>query len=106
MSEQAIVNSESATITEMEFIKLCDDIYADRRQIYAFNPNMSHGDALLWMLTGCLISLLSIPDDEQPSADDSSSARTDPYGAAIREIIRKHAQPPFDPQPYLASLLK
>jgi hypothetical protein len=105
MSEQATVNSESASITEMEFIKLCDDIYADRKQIYEFNPNMSHMEALLWMLTGCLISLLDITDNEQPGADDSS-AKTDPYGAAIREIIRQRAQPPFDPQPYLSRLLK
>ncbi len=104
MSEQTVVNSESASITESEFIKICDDIYADRWQIYEFNPHMKRGEALLWMLAGCLISLLSIPVNELTSADDS--AGTDPYGQAIGDILRRRAQPPFDPQPHLFRLLK
>lgn len=105
MSEQAEVNSESASITEAEFVKLCDDIYADRHQIYEFNQNMTHADALLWMLTGCLISLLNVSFDEEPSTEDNS-AGADSYGQAIRAIIRQRAQPSFDPQPHIIKLLK
>jgi hypothetical protein len=104
MSEQAVVNSELNTISEAEFIKLCDDIYADRWQIYEFNPNASHREALLWMLTGCLISLLDASVSEQTSADDYRSA--DPYSQAIREMLENRTQPHFDPHPHLARLLK
>lgn len=104
MSEQPIANSDSEihTISETEFIKLCDDVYADRRQIYEFNPNASRREALLWMLTGCLITLLSIPASEQPNADGHSNA--DPYLDAVREILHNRMQPPFDPQRHLAEL--
>lgn len=105
MFEQTAANSEmQATISEAEFIKLCDDIYADRRQIYQFHPHAGKREALLWMLTGCLISLLSIHLHEQPDGQDSSSA--DPYTAAIREILHNRMRPPFDPQAHLAELSK
>jgi hypothetical protein len=90
-----------ATISEAEFVKLCDDLYVDRQQIYRFNPNTSRREALLWMLLGCLISLLSISDTEQPSLNSSSA---DPYGQAVREILLGRTQPPFDPQAHLAEL--
>ena len=104
MPEPTLANSERSTISETEFVKLCDDIYADRQQIYQFNPNASRREALLWMLTGCLISLLSIPILEQPGTYGASSA--DPYGDAINEILQKHMHPPFDPQTHLAALSK
>jgi hypothetical protein len=91
-----------STISEKDFKKLCDDIYADRFQIYEFNPNVSRREALLWMLLGCLVSLLSIPIHEQPSVYGGSSA--DPYGDAIREVVLAHAQPGFDPSEYLIEL--
>lgn len=91
-----------STISEKDFKKLCDDIYADRFEIYEFNPNVSRREALLWMLLGCLVSLLSIPILEQPSVYGGSSA--DPYGDAIREVVLAHAQPGFDPGEYLLEL--
>lgn len=90
------------TISEKDFKKLCEDIYADRFQIYEFNPNVSRREALLWMLLGCLVSLLSIPILEQPSVYGGSSA--DPYGDAIREVVIAHTQPNFDPSDYLLEL--
>ena len=92
-----------STITEAEFQQLCADIYTDRRQIYAFNPSMSRRDALLWMLTGSLLSLLSIPILEQPSTYGSSP---DPFGDAIREILLRHARPAFDPQKHIDELTR
>ena len=90
------------TISEMEFKRLCDDIYADRRQVYAFNPNVSRREALAWMLLGCLVSLLSIPILEQPSVYRGASS--DPYGDAIREVLKDHTEPAFDPEIYLLEL--
>ena len=92
----------SNTISEQEFKKLCDDAYADRFQIYAFNPNVSRREALLWMILGCLLSLLSVPILEQPSAYGSTS--DDPYGDAIREVLKDRMRPNFDPQTYLGEL--
>lgn len=97
-------DSVVTTISEAEFIKLCDDIYADRQQLYEFNPSASKRDALLWMLLGCLLSLLSVSPAEQSSADDKQSA--DPYGDAISEILRTRMKPYFNPQTYLAELSK
>ncbi|MBA3768282.1 MAG: hypothetical protein H0W99_15155 [Acidobacteria bacterium] len=90
------------TISELEFKRLCDDIYADRRQVYAFNPNVSRREALLWMLLGCLVSLLSIPILEQPSVYGGVSS--DPYGDAVCEVLKDHTQPAFDPGIYLLEL--
>jgi hypothetical protein len=91
-----------STITEEEFRKLCDDIYADRQQVYAFNPNVSRREALLWMLLGCLVSLLSIPILEQPGVYGGSSP--DPYGDAICEVLQDHTETAFDPRAYLLEL--
>ncbi|HEX8144786.1 MAG TPA: hypothetical protein VF553_19610 [Pyrinomonadaceae bacterium] len=91
-----------STISEQEFKKLCADIYADRFQIYAYNPNVSRKEALLWMMLGCLVSLLSIPILEQPSAYGGASE--DPYGDAILEVLKARMEPDFDPQAYLDEL--
>jgi hypothetical protein len=90
------------TMTEQEFEKLCEDVYAEREEIYPLIPNLSRRDALLWMLLGSLVSLLSVPVEEQPDVDDS--ATSDPYGDAIIELLRHRTRPAFDPQIYLAKL--
>ncbi|HEV7860820.1 MAG TPA: hypothetical protein VGO91_19525 [Pyrinomonadaceae bacterium] len=89
-------------MTAQEFEKLCRDIYADRRQIYSFNPNVSHREALLWMLLGCLVSLLSVPILDQPSVYGGS--RTDPYADAICELLKPRMNPAFNPRIYLDEL--
>ncbi|HEY0004499.1 MAG TPA: hypothetical protein VGB17_06780 [Pyrinomonadaceae bacterium] len=93
-----------ATISEQEFKKLCDDIYLDRHQVYGFVPGFGRGEALLWMLLGCLLSLLSVPPSEQPSEGEAASP--DPYGDAIRELLRQRMSPPFDPHLYLSELAR
>jgi hypothetical protein len=92
----------TTTISEQEFRKLCDDIYADRFQIYAYNPNVSRREALMWMLLGCLVTLLSIPILEQPSAYGGTS--DDPYGDAVCEVLQNRMERDFDPQIYLDEL--
>lgn len=86
------------TISEREFKKLCEDIFRDRREIYAFNPNMSRRDALLWMLAGCLVSLLSVSAAEEPRAGS--------YAEAVMELVEQRAAPAFDPQIYLDELME
>jgi hypothetical protein len=90
------------TIGEPEFKKLCDDIFADRREIYAFNPNMSRREALLWMLAGCLVNLLSVPAAEQPGAFGAETS--DPYGDAVLLLLERRSVPAFDPKIYLTEL--
>ncbi|HEX8494322.1 MAG TPA: hypothetical protein VF658_15845 [Pyrinomonadaceae bacterium] len=104
MLKQAIIDAELPAISEAEFVKLCNDIYADRYQIYKFNPNASRREALLWMLLGCLISLLSLSDSDQQSVYEPSSL--DPYARAICEILQNRMRPPFDPRAHLAELSK
>ena len=90
------------TISEQEFKKLCDDIYLERGEICAFNPNMSRREALLWMLAGCLVSLLSVPVVEQPGASGASTS--DPYGDAVMQLLWERTSPVFDPKIYLTEL--
>lgn len=104
MFEQVAADSRANVISEQEFIKLCDDVYADRHQIYEFNPNVTRREAVMWMLLGCLLSLLSIPVTEQSNLFDNAS--TDIYTDALRKILQQHSHPPFDPQPHLAELSK
>ncbi|HEY0547256.1 MAG TPA: hypothetical protein VGC91_17890 [Pyrinomonadaceae bacterium] len=92
------------TISEQEFKKLCDDIFRDRREIYAFNPNMSRREALLWMLAGCLINLLSVSASEEPRAFGADASDT--YANAVVELLEKRAAPLFDPKIYLAELIE
>jgi hypothetical protein len=87
------------TITEYEFKTLCDRIYNERHEIYPLNPNVSRREAFLWMLLGTLVSFLSVPILEQPSVYNTSNS--DPYGAAVVELVRQRASPAFDPEIYL-----
>jgi hypothetical protein len=102
MCERDAADAEMTLISEMEFVKLCDELYADRHQIYEFNPNASRREALLWMLTGCLLSLLSVPVEEQSSLDNASSP--DPYADAISQLLENRMHPRFDPQAHLSEL--
>ncbi|HEX8176747.1 MAG TPA: hypothetical protein VF543_16770 [Pyrinomonadaceae bacterium] len=90
------------TISGEEFKRLCDDVYKDRFEIYEFNPAASRRDALLWMLLGCLISLLSITYEELEALTGVSGAED--YGDVIRKLLRERAEPFFDPGPYLEEL--
>ena len=93
------------TISEAEFEKLCDEIYRDRFEIYDFNPSATKREAVLWMLLGCLISLLSINDAKLQSLVDSSCAE-DPYGEAVCKLLRERGEPSFDPRPFVEELSK
>jgi hypothetical protein len=91
------------TISEDEFRRLCEDIYRDRSTIYGFRPDARRGEALLWMLLGCLISLLSLSDAElQTLLADASGA--DPYNDAVCALLQARARPGFDCRPHVERL--
>ncbi|HEX8746199.1 MAG TPA: hypothetical protein VF717_03310 [Pyrinomonadaceae bacterium] len=92
------------TISAGEFKRLCDEVYRDRQEIYEFNPAAGRRDALLWMLLGCLLSLLSVRDEELEALAGSSGAGD--YGEVIHKLLRERGAPPFDPGPYLEGLSK
>jgi hypothetical protein len=87
------------TISEEGFKKLCEEIYRDRSQIYGFNPGMAKDEALLWVLTGCLVSLLSLTGTELESLSRGSS-----YGDEICALLEGRTEPPFDARPYIDEL--
>lgn len=90
-------------ISREEFEKLCDEIYRDRLEIYEFNPGATRRDALLWMLLGCLISLLSINYEELEALTDSSGKD---YGDVVCQLLRERAEPTFDARPHVEELVK
>lgn len=83
---------------------MCEEIYADRDSIFSYVPGLSRRDALLWMLLGCLVSLLSVPEDEQPCVH--AGASEDPYGDAICGLLQRRAPTAFNPRPHLEKLSK
>jgi hypothetical protein len=54
------------------------------------------------MLLGSLVSLLSVPILEQPSVYISTNS--DPYAAAVIELVKQRARPDFDPSMYIKTL--
>ena len=92
------------TISESELKRVCAELYRDRFEIYAFNPGASHSDALLWMLMGCLISLLSVNEEELQTLFDSSGQIS--YADAVCLLLEGRTEPPFDPREVVEELTK
>lgn len=89
-------------ISEQEFTKICEDVYRDREQIYAYIPNINRADCLEWMILGCLITLLNIDETEQAGAFSESSGH--PYGDAIKKLLENRMTEPFDVGVHLKQL--
>ncbi len=100
--EQSIAAMGVETISESELRRVCDEIYRDRFEIYAFNPGASQSDALLWMLLGCLISLLSVEEEELQALFESSGQAS--YTDATCKLLEGRTAPPFDPRPVVEEL--
>jgi len=91
-----------ATIRETEFVRIVDGIAEDRDLIIRHNPIGTPDETLLWMLMSCLVSFLSLGDNETPCFTGRPDAET--YKEAIRFILRNQADPQFDPEPALDRL--
>jgi hypothetical protein len=70
-----------ATISESEFRRLCDGIYHDREVICRNNPIGTREETLLWMLMNCLVSYMSLTEQETPCFTGR------PDAAAYRDAI-------------------
>lgn len=93
-----------ATINEGEFLRIAQGVEEDRKVIIRHNPIGTPAETLLWMLMSCLVSYLSLSDNETPCFTGRPDADT--YKEAIRFILRNHAEPKFDPEATLDRLSK
>ena len=91
------------TISETEFVRICQQVYHDREQIYQFNPSVSHEEVLLWMLLACLINYLSLSEAETPCFPGAPDAEV--YRQAILHILQTGTKPLFDPAKYLNEMI-
>jgi len=91
-----------ATISENEFVRIVEGIEEDRDIIIRHNPIGTPAETLLWMLMSCLVSFLSLSDNETPCFTGRPDVET--YKEAIRFILRNQADPQFDPEPALDRL--
>ena len=91
-----------ATITESEFERIVEGIFADRETILKHNPIGTPPEILLWMLLSCLVSYLSLTDKETPCFTGRPDAGT--YREAISFILRGRKSTEFDETLYLDKL--
>ncbi len=89
-------------ITEREFARICEDIYAERELICRHNPIGTREETLLWMLLSCLIIYLSLPEIETPCFSGTPTAQL--YREAILFVLSKAKTEDFDAAPYLDKL--
>ena len=89
-------------ISESEFERIVEGIFADRDNILKHNPIGTPPEILLWMLMSCLVSYLSLDDKETPCFTGRPDAGT--YRDAISFILRGRKASEFDESPYLDKL--
>jgi hypothetical protein len=90
-------------MTEKEFRRIVEGIAADRDIILKHNPIGTASQTLLWMLLSCLVSYLSLSDEDTPCFAGTPDA--DAYRDAILFVLRDRMEPAFDAAPYLDSLI-
>jgi hypothetical protein len=91
-------------ISETRFAEICDGIRADREMILKHNPIGTDDEILLWMLLSCLISFLSLTDQETPCFTGVPDAKT--YRDAILFVLNGRRENDFDPKPYIDRMLE
>ena len=93
-----------AKISEGEFAKICEGIYADREAIFQHNPSGTREEVLLWMLLCCLNSYLSLTELENPCF--TGVPNEDTYRDAILFVLRDRRADDFDVGTYLDKLIE
>ena len=92
-----------ACISETRFAEICDGIRFDREIIIKHNPIGSDDEILLWMLLSCLISYLSLKDQETPCFTGVPDAKT--YRDAILFVLTGRTENGFLPEPHIDRML-
>ena len=93
---------QMAFISEAKFAEICEGIRADRKIIIKHNPIGTDEEVLLWMLLSCLISFLSLEENETPCFTGRPDAET--YRNAIRFVLDGRTEPGFDVDSYLCRM--
>ena len=88
-----------AFISEAKFAEICEGIRADREIIIKHNPLGTDEEILLWMLLSCLISFLSLEENETPCFTGRPDAET--YRNAVRFVLNGRVESTFDIDGYL-----
>jgi len=89
-------------ISEAEFARICAGIHSDRRIIRKHNPVGTEEETLFWMLLNCLVSYLSLSENETPCFTGMPNAET--YRQAILFILKARKTEDFDAEIYLNRL--
>lgn len=90
-------------ITESEFSRICSGISKDRDVIIRHNPIGTSDEILLWMLLSCLISYLSLSEQETPCFTGKPDAET--YRNTIIFVLKDRRAADFDVETHLQRLL-
>ena len=92
-----------ACISETKLAEICDGIREDRAVIIKHNPIGTDEEVLLWMLLGCLVTYLSLTDQETPCFTGRPNATT--YRDAILFVLNSRTENSFDAEPYIDRML-
>ncbi len=82
------------TINEAEFLRILNGIIDDADLIHKHNPIGTRAETLLWMLMSCLVTYLSLSEQETPCFSGRPDATT--YRDAIIFIIGPRQALPFE----------
>lgn len=93
-----------SNISETELRRMIEGIREDRETIIRHNPIGSEEETLLWMLLGCLLSYLSIAENEAPCFPGRPNANA--YREAVLFVLRGRYEGTADPASLIDSLLK
>ena len=92
-----------SVISEAEFRRIIEGLRDDREVVVKHNPIGPEDEILLWMLLSCLVSYLSLADNETPCFTGRPDAGT--YREAIHFILRDRQTSPFNVDEYLDRLV-
>ena len=91
-------------IEEKEFARICRGIRKDRAVIIKTNPIGAPEEILFWMLLSCLISYLSLTENDTPCFSGKPDQET--YRQAILYVLSKRRADDFPVEKYLNEMIK
>lgn len=94
---------QMACIAEQRFAEICEGIGQDRRSIVKHNPIGTEEEIMLWMLLSCLVTYLSLTDQETPCFTGKPDAKT--YRDAILFVVRDRRDTDFDADLHIDRML-